>query len=82
LFDHGLEDLVVGFTTGYVGVEIFLHAAGGFAGPGEGATRVIAEAGRIFTATAHTEDAFSERFAARSFLCSCGRGGAHHYDHA
>jgi hypothetical protein len=77
LLDHGFEDLVVGFTAGYVRVEIFLHAASGFAGAGKRASGVIAEAGGIFAAAAHAEDAFPERFAARSFLSACWLRGAY-----
>jgi hypothetical protein len=59
LLDHGLEDLVVGFAFVDVGIEVLLHAASGFTGPGECAARVIAEAGGILAAAAHAEDTFS-----------------------
>jgi hypothetical protein len=41
---------------------------------------MIAEAGGIFAAAAHTEDTFAERLAARSFLGSRGRSGAYRQD--
>src|SRR5580698_8063390 len=73
LFDHGLKDLVVGFTASYVRVEIFLHAAGGLAGAGEGAARMVAEAGGVFAAAAHAEHALTERFGTRGLLGGGGR---------
>ena len=75
LFDEGLEDLVVGLVASHVRVEIFLHAAGGFAGTGERAAGVIAHSGGVFAAAAHAEDALAEGLGTRSLLGSCGRRG-------
>src|ERR1700722_5164599 len=68
LSDVGGHDFVIGLIFGDAIIEISLHAAGGFAGTGEGAAGMAAQAGGIFAAAAHAFHAVGELFRARGLL--------------